>query len=51
VVAPATPQITSAVSSEADPVAKLKQLKDMLGADLISKEEYDKAKAAILARM
>jgi len=34
-----------------DPVAKLKQLKEMLDAGLISQEEYDKTKAAILARM
>lgn len=34
-----------------DPVAKLKQLKDMLDAGLISQDEYDKTKAAILAKM
>jgi len=34
-----------------DPVAKLKQLKDMLDAGLISQDEYDKTKAAILKRM
>ncbi len=34
-----------------DPVAKLKQLKDMLNADLITKDEYNKTKAAILGRM
>jgi uncharacterized protein YqgQ len=37
--------------AQEDPVAKLKQLKEMLDAGLISQEEYDKAKAAILARM
>ncbi|MDD2756467.1 MAG: PH domain-containing protein [Methanothrix sp.] len=34
-----------------DPVAKLKQLKEMLDAGLVSQDEYDKTKAAILARM
>jgi hypothetical protein len=34
-----------------DPVAKLKQLKEMLDADLVSQEEYDKTKATVLARM
>jgi hypothetical protein len=34
-----------------DPVAKLKQLKEMLDAGLVSQEEYEKTKTAILARM
>jgi hypothetical protein len=34
-----------------DPVQKLKQLKDMLDASLISQEEYDSKKADILSRM
>jgi hypothetical protein len=34
-----------------DPVAKLKQLKEMLDAGLILQEEYDTTKAAILSRM
>jgi hypothetical protein len=51
VVATTTPQVTSAMFSEAYPVAKLKQLKDMLDTGLISQEEYDKTKTAILARM
>ncbi|MCK9440649.1 MAG: PH domain-containing protein [Methanothrix sp.] len=34
-----------------DPVAKLKQLKDMVDAGLISQDEYDETKATILARM
>jgi hypothetical protein len=34
-----------------DPVARLKQLKAMLDADLISQAEYDTKKAEILSRM
>lgn len=34
-----------------DPAAKLKQLKEMLDAGLVSQDEYDKTKAAVLARM
>jgi hypothetical protein len=34
-----------------DPVAKLKQLKEMLDAGLVSQEEYDQTKAAVLSRM
>lgn len=34
-----------------DPVAKLKQLKEVLDAGLVSQDEYDKTKAAVLARM
>lgn len=34
-----------------DPVAKLRQLKEMVDAGLVSQDEYDKTKAAILARM
>lgn len=37
--------------AQEDPVAKLKQLKEMLDAGLVSQEEYDKTKAAVLARM
>jgi hypothetical protein len=38
-------------SVQEDPVAKLKQLKEMLDAGLVSQDEYDKTKAAVLARM
>jgi hypothetical protein len=50
---PVMQKITSNPVAEAkeDPVAKLKQLKDMLDAGLISQDEYDKTKAAILERM
>jgi hypothetical protein len=41
----------TAAPAQEDPVAKLKQLKDMLDANLITKDEYDKTKAAILGRM
>jgi len=34
-----------------DPVTKLKQLKEMVEAGLITQDEYDKTKAAILAKM
>lgn len=37
--------------AQEDPVAKLKQLKEMLDAGLVSQEEYDKTKATVLARM
>lgn len=40
-----------AASTEADPIAKLKQLKDMLDTGLISQDEYEKTKASILSRM
>jgi len=43
------PAITSVPQD--DLVSKLKQLKEMVDAGLISKEEYDKTKAAILAKM
>lgn len=36
---------------ETDPVAKLKQLKDMLDAGLITQDEYDKTKSTLLAKM
>jgi hypothetical protein len=42
-------QAPSAASE--DPVAKLRQLKEMVDAGLVSQDEYDKTKAAILARM
>lgn len=38
-------------SNQEDPVAKLKQLKEMRDGELISQEEYDMAKATILAKM
>jgi hypothetical protein len=38
-------------SAQEDPVIKLKQLKEMLDAGLVSQEEYDKTKATILSRM
>ncbi len=44
-------QAPTAPSTQEDPVAKLKQLKEMLDAGLVSQEEYDKTKAAVLARM
>ena len=34
-----------------DPMAKLKKLKDMFSADLISKEEYDAKRASILEKL
>jgi hypothetical protein len=40
-----------AAPSQEDPVAKLKQLKDMLDAGLITQDEYDKTKAAVLAKI
>lgn len=43
------PAITSV--PQEDLVSKLKQLKDTVDAGLISQEEYDKTKAAILAKM
>lgn len=44
-------QPAQAIPPKEDPVTKLKQLKEMVEADLISQEEYDKTKAAILAKM
>lgn len=44
-----TPSAAPAV--EADPVAKLAQLKKMLEADLISEEEYSAKKSEIMSRM
>jgi hypothetical protein len=44
-------QAPKAPSTQEDPVAKLKQLKEMLDAGLVSQEEYDKTKAVVLARM
>jgi hypothetical protein len=44
-------QPAQAAPPQEDPVTKLKQLKEMVEADLISQEEYDKTKAAILAKM
>ena len=44
-------QPAQAAPQQEDPVTKLKQLKEMVEADLISQEEYDKTKAAILAKM
>ena len=44
-------QPAQAATQQEDPVTKLKQLKEMVEADLISQEEYDKTKAAILAKM
>lgn len=44
-------QPQQAAPAKEDPVAKLKQLKEMLDAGLIRQEEYDTAKAAILSRM
>ena len=44
-------QPAQAAPQQGDPVTKLKQLKEMVEADLISQEEYDKTKAAILAKM
>ncbi len=43
--------VAAPASVREDPVAKLKQLKEMLDAGLVSQEEYDKTKAAILAKM
>jgi hypothetical protein len=37
--------------SAEDPLQKIRQLKEMLDAGLVSQEEYDKTKAAVLARM
>jgi hypothetical protein len=48
---PPLPEIAAAPVIESDPVAKLKQLKEMMDAGLVSQEEYDKTKAAVLARM
>jgi hypothetical protein len=45
------PVATPAPPTQVDPVQKLKQLKDMLDAGLISQEEYDGKKANILSRM
>ena len=44
-------QPAQAAPQQEDPVTKLKQLKEMVEADLISQEEYDKTKAAIRAKM
>ncbi len=44
-------QPTQVAPTEPDPVIKLKQLKDMLDAGLVSQDEYDKTKASILSRM
>jgi len=41
----------AAASAGQDPVAVLKQLKEMLDANLISQQEYDAKKAEILSRM
>jgi hypothetical protein len=49
VVQQATTQTPSVLAE--DPVQKLKQLKDMLDAGLISQKEYDSKKADILSRM
>jgi len=38
-------------SVQEDSVTKLKQLKEMVDAGLITQDEYDKTKAAILAKM
>lgn len=43
--------IKSPQTPSEDPVQKLKQLKDMLDASLISQAEYDSKKADILSRM
>ena len=42
---------STSVPAQEDPMAKLKQLKDMLDAGLITQDEYDKTKTAILSRM
>ena len=44
-------QPAQAAPPQEDPVTKLKKLKEMVEADLISQEEYDKTKATILAKM
>jgi hypothetical protein len=43
--------VVAPAPAQEDPVAKLKQLKEMLDAGLITQEEYDKKKAEILASM
>jgi hypothetical protein len=45
------PAPQAASTGGADPVAVLKQLKQMLDAELISQAEYDQKKADILGRM
>lgn len=45
------PNAPTAAAAPIDPVAKLSQLKQMLDAGLISSEEYDAKKAAILQQM
>ncbi|MHC1688020.1 MAG: PH domain-containing protein [Methanothrix sp.] len=44
-------QPVQATPPQEDPVTKLKQLKGMVEAGLITQDEYDKTKAAILAKM
>jgi hypothetical protein len=44
-------QPVQATPPQDDPVTKLKQLKEMVEAGLITQDEYDKTKAAILAKM
>jgi hypothetical protein len=51
VPAPAPAQPTPPPPPAEDPVAKLKQLKDMLDADLISAGEYEAKRQGILSRM
>jgi hypothetical protein len=45
------PTGASAVPPAADPVAKLKQLKELLDAGVISKEEFDAKKSEWMSRM
>jgi hypothetical protein len=45
------PQTPAAAPVQEDPVQKLKQLKSMLDAELISQDEYDQKKADILSQM
>lgn len=44
-------QSAQAPTVQEDPVTKLRQLKEMVEAGLITQDEYDKTKAAILAKM
>jgi membrane protease subunit (stomatin/prohibitin family) len=45
------PQAAPGAAAAVDPMAKLKQLKEMMDQDLITSEEYEKKKASILSQM
>jgi hypothetical protein len=50
-ITPAAPQATPEPASHEDPVKTLQKLKNMLDADLITPDEYEKKKAEIISRM